>query len=136
LNGTTLHISPLPCSSFGEGLDTSTEYEERCAQYDESLSTSAKAAVGVVVPIAVLGIFLAIFGCHKRRVRRGGKAVGEVAGDVEMVDLPSARRSGNGGEAGNGDGDIERGRIPVTQPGRKERERSPTPPPPYEAARG
>ncbi|KAL2788009.1 hypothetical protein BJX66DRAFT_266847 [Aspergillus keveii] len=132
---TTLLISSLPCSSFGAGLRDSPEYAERCAQYEEEkLSTGAKAAVGVVVPLVVLGIFLAILACHKRRVRRGEKAVGMVVGDVEMVDLPSTRGSGRD-DGGDGDGDIERGRIPVTQPGRMESERSPTPPPPYEPRR-
>ncbi|KAL3442985.1 hypothetical protein BJX65DRAFT_211746 [Aspergillus insuetus] len=137
LDSTTLHISSLPCSALGAGLTDSSYYTDHCDPYKQTLSTGAKAAVGVVVPLAVLGIFLAILVCHKRRVRRGEKAVGEVLGDVEMVDLPVARGSGrsDGGESGGG-GDIERGRIPVTQPGRMERERSPTPPPPYEPRRG
>jgi hypothetical protein len=135
LDTTTLHISSLPCSALGAGLDTSPYYTDHCDEYKQSLSTGAKAAVGVVVPLAVLGIFLAILVCHKRRVRRGEKAVGEVLGDVEMVDLPVARGSGRG-DGGDGAREIERGRIPVTQPGRMERERSPTPPPPYEPRRG
>jgi hypothetical protein len=82
-----------------------------------------------------LGIFLVILACHKRRVRRGEKAVGMVVGDVEMVDLSGPAGPGQMGRRGGGEGGIERGRIPVTQPGRMERERSPTPPPPYEPRR-
>lgn len=63
----------------------------------------------MVVPLGVLGIIVALVVWHKRRARRGAKAVGEV-GVGDVVDLPP-----RGAEA------------------HREQSRSQTPPPPYEA---
>ncbi|KAL2850219.1 hypothetical protein BJY01DRAFT_210078 [Aspergillus pseudoustus] len=130
-NNTSLRLDALPCAALGTGLDESDYYDTRCGQ--QHISTGGKIAAGVVVPLGVLGIIMAIIVWYKKRMRRGEKASGRVV-DVEMVDLPAGGSGGEAGAAGERerDRDIERGRIPVTQPGMMARERSPTPPPPYE----
>ncbi|KAL3456729.1 hypothetical protein BJX64DRAFT_36967 [Aspergillus heterothallicus] len=142
LSATPLTIaSTIPCTALGAGLEDSAYYRETCGdptRYEQHLSAGGKAAAGVVVPLGIMGILLAIVLWYKKRVRWGQKARGEVVGDVEMVDLPSTSEDARGVGYGGGEdsGEVERGRIPVTQPGRMERERSPTPPPPYQPREG
>ncbi|KIA75651.1 hypothetical protein HK57_00584 [Aspergillus ustus] len=132
---TTIELEGGISNALGSGLDESSYYKENCAKYEQHLSTGGKIAAGVVVPLAVFGIIVALIFWHKKRVRRGGKAVGRVVGDVEMVDLGPGAGGGEGDTASERERDLERGRIPVTQPGMMVRERSPTPPPPYEPRR-
>ncbi|KAL4927000.1 uncharacterized protein BDV17DRAFT_293114 [Aspergillus undulatus] len=121
-NNVWIFSQSISCSALGPGFQDSRYYKDNCViPRREPETEKVKIIVGVVVPTVVVMFVVGVGIWYKRRGRRGEK---KAVAEVELVGL-DAEGSERVATAS------EEVRAPELE--RTQRERSRTPPPPYEA---